>query len=594
MKTGAGGALAVSVSDGRSKIDNLTRAFVGTGANFTVRDLTVESQRTSRASGSMDAGAGGAVTVTTGGAITEIDGTVESYVGPATGSTAGAGTTTVSASGAINVLARSSSVAVTTGGGGSGGGITISAFTLDSKTLGTTRAFVGDGVTVVRAGSLDVDAEVVGARAQTTLQSASGGAITIQSVNAKSMAKPSVGAWIGNAVIVGDLADPDSPVAVAGDIDVTAIGRAEADSVGNVFGGGLAAIGVPQATVEVDPTVDAHIGTAPATTPTRIYTNGSVRVRAELTRAGAVVPSDLLTAVDLTGETFTFTYPGIGEGSTVVFSAANAASTPGGLTNGAVYTVLDAGANTIRLGSLFDVSGIDPLTETITFAGGHPYKSGDCVYYDPGNSSSIIAPWQGDPQATGGCSNTTASSADRVFYVRVIDGNTIKLTTTLAAATGVDDAPYSVTLADGTHLQLSETDFDALVAAGLAAGSAIIYRSPTSASFTNGFVDVSVVDVTITDDNGNSITVKAPATGSCDPNTAGECGNTVHADNDNIFVGTTAWAGFSAGQPVTYRSLDGVNIGLTNGATYYVIKGTTNDGTIRLADELLQCRRHRR
>ncbi|MEO6651293.1 MAG: hypothetical protein ABIP17_01380, partial [Ilumatobacteraceae bacterium] len=593
MKTGAGGAVAVSVSDGRVKIDNLTRAFVGQGADIDVRELAVKAARTSRATGSMNAGAGALVTVTTGGAITEITGTVESYVGPGSASTAGAGTTTIRASGAIDLLSQTSSISRSTGGGGSGGGITISAFTLESKTLDTTRSFVGDGVTVARAGSLRVKAEVLGTRAETSLESASGGAITIQAVNATSRVKPVVEAWIGDAVIVGDLTIPSNPIGVTGDVEVTALGRAEADAVGNVYGGAAVAIGVPQATIEVDPTVDAHIGTAGATTPTRIYTAGSVRVRAELTTEGAVVPSDAITAFDITGETITFSYPGIGTGSSVLFSSPAAVGT---LRSGSVYTVLDTGIEgEIRLGSSFDVSAVDPLTETITFSGGHPYQSGDCVYYAPNSSGSIIAPWQGQIEATTvanhGCTNSTTSQVDRVFYVRRIDDNTIKLTTTYADAVSTNPTPYTVTADGTTQLQLSEADYVALVAAGMVVGTPIVYEANISSGtprissigFANSFVDVGLSFMQINDQQlADQLGIPV---GTFTYLPTSNCGgaNGCHVDNDEIFVGPRVWQALMNGQALRYRNLDGSDIGLTDGTVYYVVKGSANAGTIKLA-----------
>ena len=85
MRTGAGGTVAVSVSDGRVKVDHAVRAIVGEGANFNVGSLALLSERNSRATGTMTAGAGGLVTVTTGGSISEIAGTVESRIGRAVG-----------------------------------------------------------------------------------------------------------------------------------------------------------------------------------------------------------------------------------------------------------------------------------------------------------------------------------------------------------------------------------------------------------------------------------------------------------------------------------------------------------------------------
>ena len=235
--------------------------------------------------------------------------------------------------------------------------------------------------------------------------------------------------------------------------------------------------------------------------------------------------------------------------------------------------MLDAGTNLIRLGSLFDVANVNANEETISFTGGHPFVDGDCVYYDPRGGTSVLAAWQGGAQANAGSCTNTATSIDDpvwVFFVRVLDDNTIQLTRTLAAAQAGDATPHTVTVATTTtFLQLSAAVFSALA---LAVGDAIVYQSPVVVDFVNGVVDITVSGA-------------APAIGACptesDSTFRPECGNTIHADNNNIFVGSTIWSQLSAGQAVRYNNLSGVSIGLTNGLTYYVIKGA--DGVIQLA-----------
>ena len=572
MRTGAGAVgVAVASSDGNVLVADVVEAFVGEGATLTIRALTVDAKRQVNATAGMSSGAGAFLAAVTGGsAIAESRGRVDAYIGPAA-PTPGAVPTTIIASGEIRVASTSSEVAGATGGGGQGAGISVASLSVEARSLGTTRAYIGDAVNIRSAGGLSVDAEVLGASAQTSLVFASGGLVDIKSVRVRSRSKPIVAAWIGDAVVIGGLSG--SPVGIAGDVVVSATGRSEADAVGRVFGGGLIAVGVPSALIEVDPTVDAFVGTPDAPTPTVIYTLGSVIVRAELTRAGAVDPSDSVTVFSLTGETLSFTYPGIGEGNSVTYSAAAPA---GGLRNGEKYTVLDAGTDLIRLGSVVDLSGIDPLTETIRFEGGHPYQSGDCVYYDPSGSGSILSPWQSSLQATSDaghpCLNETADSTDRVFYVRRIDDNTIKLTTTYGAAVASTETPFVVTVADPTHLEFAS------LPSGIAVDTALVYRSPLSVDFSSGVVDVTVVDLTIDPPDGDPYTVKAPQTGPCpsDASSPGAdfptCGWTLHNDAaDNIFIGETEYSKLTTGQAVQYTNLSGTSIGLANG-TYYVIK----------------------
>jgi hypothetical protein len=187
------------------------------------------------------------------------------------------------------------------------------------------------------------------------------------------------------------------------------------------------------------------------------------------------------------------------------------------------------------------------------------------VGYDRRNGSSILAAWQTAEAGEGTCDNST-SDLD-IFFVRVVDDHTIKLTTTSAAATASDEAPYDVTVADPSHLQLTS------IPSGLAVGTPVVYQAPVAATFATGSVDVTVVDLV----PGPGV---APQTGTC-PGTL--CGLTIHNDGgNNILVELAAYNALAAGQAVRYAVKTGTPItGLSNGGTYYVIK---NGGAIQLAD----------
>ncbi len=120
-----------------------------------------------------------------------------------------------------------------------------------------------------------------------------------------------------------------------------------------------------------------------------------------------------------------FTYPGVVEGTQVMYAVPSGDTQVDGLHPGSVYTVLDAtvlgaGTNLIRLGSLIDMSGVDPLTETITFAAGHGFLAGDCVWYDPRGGASIIGVPVGESRAPAPAARRRPTGAQR-FFVRVID-----------------------------------------------------------------------------------------------------------------------------------------------------------------------------
>ena len=221
---------------------------------------------------------------------------------------------------------------------------------------------------------------------------------------------------------------------------------------------------MPQSDVEVDPEVSAFIGRANAATPTIVVTSGSVRVRAELTRAGAAVPNDSITSVDLSEETLTFhkdgSFPEIGTGDTVMYSATTG---QGGLKNGGrlhrarrqLYP--DPARCALRHRQRRPVDRDDHLRRR------EPVSSGDCVYYDPRGGTSILASWQ-TAQAGGTCTNTTTDTSDRVFFVQIVDNNTIKLRTTVPTPpaplipgfppTPTDDAPFDFTVHDSDRARV--------------------------------------------------------------------------------------------------------------------------------------------
>ena len=213
--------------------------------------------------------------------------------------------------------------------------------------------------------------------------------MTVRVTDAESFAKPTATVRLANQVTVGNLTDPAVPVPINGDVTVTAKLRTEADAIGFAPGGGVITVGVPEADATLDPAVDASIGVTDcsgATCPrsTRVHTAGSVTVHSELTTEGGTGgPTDEVKVASLLADTLTFSYTSVGHGDTVQYSLPVSGPAIGGLHAGADYTVLETTTDgVIRLGSLFSVSQVDGVRETITFPGGHPFQDGDCVYYD--------------------------------------------------------------------------------------------------------------------------------------------------------------------------------------------------------------------
>ncbi|MFL6035351.1 MAG: beta strand repeat-containing protein, partial [Gaiellaceae bacterium] len=590
---GTGGLVAVGVFTARAEIGTTGTpvnlgAFVGEGATLDVGGLTVEALDASSSTGTMSSGGGGGVNVGAGGSKAVVNTSVTARVGPVDTATL-TEATSITSTGTIGLNAQTAKSAIATTTSGGGGVVDVNEMNAKSYVYGSVTALIGDNTSIPKATGVNVSAETVGAPAGATVSIGSGGGIDIAGTDAVAESTPSTTAAIGNSVRIGDLTDPDAANPITGDVTVTATGRGEADATGTASGGGVIRVGSPNATATVTPSVDAHIGkTTPTTLSTVIVTTGSIKVKSELKKTGAVAPDDNIQAVDVVGDTLTFSYPSINEGDVVQYHT-DGTVIPG-LHNDSVYTVLDAGANLIRLGSLFSVSGIDPTHDTITFPTGHGFQSGDCVFYDARGAGSIFPSWQtGDASGGSACNNTDPNR--KVYFVRVIDTTTIKLTTTSIAATAADDAPFTSTGividANGSHVRFTT------VPAGFVDGQAVVYRAPTvvaanptgcnpapspinqcihpastTAPFVTGFVDV---------------TLDQQSDGSFAPHTVKDANNNpviVHdATQKNIFIPDNT---FQNGDAVLYLVLNGIAIGgLQDHHTYYVHK--LANGQIQLA-----------
>ena len=529
-----------------------TRAWIGGGANVEAGSLRILATATDTATATLLAVSVGLVAGAGGTATATIDNDVETFIGPRTGSAA---TVVGTTGGILNLIATSSQSASTPVSGGAGGGIDVAFVNGNATVQSTVQAFIGNGTTIAAAGNVQLRAEVVGAVASSSVNVGGGGVISVGGVGANASSKVVTKAFIGDGVTLGTVAAP-----VNGDVSVTAIGRGEADASGRADGGGGIRVALPQAKSFVDPDVDAHVGTAAgASRTTVVVATGSITVLAQLTKAGVVV-DDRVQSVSASGDTLRFSYPGIGEGAQVQYSG----PAIGGLNSGRTYTVLNAGTNLIRLGSVFDATtAIDPVRETITFSGPHGFNSGECVWYDPRAGSSAVVGAQAN-SATNGCNAAAPVAGAQRYFVRVIDTQTIQLTTTQAAALATSDATITATpgtpatAGDPTPLTLSST-------AGLAVGTQVRYRAPvnTQATFFGSQVNVNLETRNV---NGQDVTV--PAAGHND-------------DADNVFVGATIYNALNRGDAVLFTS-SGPSFGLSNDTTYYVIKNP--DGhTVRFA-----------
>lgn len=533
---GAGGAVAVATffadarvaaADGGPRAG--TRAWLGRDAQVTAGSLRITADADDTATARLQAIAIALVAGAGGHAIAVVDADVSAFIaGRGTGSAG-----TITTTGAVEVVATAARTADAEVDGGTGGAITASWLNGTAYTGGTVAAWLADGTDIAAASAVTVRTQVSGARARSTVVIGAVALVSVSGVNSTASSLVASRAWIGDGVTVG------RTTPILGDVDVTAVGRGEADAVGKAYAGGGYTVAVPLVTANVSPAVEVWVGTKEKKT-TVVKASGSIRVRAQLTKQGQLA-TDQIRQIDPGSDRLTIDNPGLSEGLTVRWSGPST----GGLRDGGLYSVLRAGSGQIRLGSLVDAALVDPVRDTLRFAGEHGFVSGDCIWYDARGAASIIA---AAGTTTGACGAATPPEPGaRAFYVRVLDATTIRLTTTRQAATGETDAPLVLTPVNSTTVNLP-------TGSGLQVGDAVLYRAPVVIAFGSAGVDVEVKEQTAADGS----TVVGPA------------GHATSAEN--IYVGADWFAVLNTGDAVRYTQLGGGGIGLTSGATYYVIK----------------------
>jgi filamentous hemagglutinin family protein len=180
---------------------------------------------------------------------------------------------TLSSGGALSLTARTVTVSDLTGFAGSYGGLAVDAAVAIVHDDSTTRAALGDGVQITRAGAVSVSAsDDREAKSTAVGVSVAGSAAVGASVATADMGGATT-ASAGNDLQVGQSIDTVGSLAVSADSDTTA----EAQSIAGKAGIGLAASG-SVATASADPTVSARIGTG-----ARIRVSDAVSVSATAT-----------------------------------------------------------------------------------------------------------------------------------------------------------------------------------------------------------------------------------------------------------------------------------------------------------------------
>jgi len=516
-KGGSGSAIGVQVLLPKATTATQTRAWLGSGVDLDALSLGITATADRRRAEAKDNLT--AVSILAGGNGTSADADV---TGAVQALVAGLGTT-IDVTGALMITAESKAgSAIATSKMGGGAALSVNVALAEAWNDASTKAWVADSTTISDAGSVAIKADSKDS-ATATSSAAGGGLISGSGVKAEATAKPLTQAWIGSEV----------SIAAEGTVSVEAIAEiAEADATANSASGGGINVGVAYGKIDVEPTVQAWIASG-----TRVETeSGDIIVKSELQQQQQQVNDDLLhDKVDIDTDEITFANHGLNTGDAVTYDLngqaaieTDTSTSNNTLIAGRDYSVIRVDDNTLALGDAFNTSDVDTDRNVIVFDGAHNFRTGDAVIYS----------------CSGGVGDDVVTPG--LYYVRVIDANTIKLYTADTKRTQVTFSPTPGLITDGNRLNLS----------GFADGDLVTYRAPDSAPFNSLSADMKIDDEKPVYDNNNRIYVKYKI----DSDNDGDLD-----DND-----TDTGHGFSDGEFVTYTTNGTPVGGLTNGATYRV------------------------
>ncbi len=291
---------------------------------------------------------------------------------------------------------------------------------------------------------------VIGAaadRGTADAQEADGGLITFD-------AEPNAGAFVTVSPHVSALIGAEDNVNVPGNVKVEAIDLPEADTSDDGTSIGGITVGISRAHSVVQPQIQASVGQGSA-----VAAGGNIDVLVQNGESAPIANGNFQGNAALSGlNEILFAQTGalqvtlLDTGDQVVYHA-NGGQVIGGLTDGRTYDVIANTPNTVQLGQVFDASTVNSDTDTISFTAPQLFQTGDKIVYDSNGGPAI-----------GGLVN------GGTYFVRVIDGHTIKLASTLAQATQ-PDLVFGASSVDPT------TGAIALAGNGFTNGAAVTYRT---------------------------------------------------------------------------------------------------------------------
>ncbi|MCP4967123.1 MAG: hypothetical protein GY926_18060, partial [bacterium] len=421
-----GGIGAVGASIARSAADGSTTAFIGDATigdplapNASIGEVTIEAVSDIRPEAKAYAASGGVGIAGDGNQETaEVTSTVAAYFASAGGP--GADEPNVDpdnlnrVGGDVTIVANSTAEPRAIGVGiAVAVGISVPVTLPTATASPTVNAYVGEGAILHVLGKDNVDPDLVTGRLEVFAigaddphadGTAAGGAIaSFGGTGVLAENKSELNAYIGD----------EATVTTNRDVVI----RAEQEYVGYARGQGgdfgAVAVNVNDATLKIEPIVQAYIGGASVTA------GGDVIIESESGSPGTLpdLSFDSSTTVDYDAYEITFLRPhGLETGESVIYRA-NDLEPIGGLVDGSTYQVVRISDVTVQLGTFITADQVDDATGEIQFDLPHTIESGTPVGYDA----------NGNPWINGLRSGVT-------YFVNAVGSNAIKLAPTVEIA----------------------------------------------------------------------------------------------------------------------------------------------------------------
>ncbi|MCP4968404.1 MAG: hypothetical protein GY926_24620, partial [bacterium] len=426
------GAAGASVA--RSLADGSTKAFIGdamigdpTATSAPIGDVTIEAISDIRPKARAYAGSGGVFFAGDGNwERAKVLSTVTAYFGSSGGDAVPAGTEPEMINrigGDVTIVANSTAEPKAIGLGiAVAAGVSIPVTLTKATAAPTVEAYLDQGAVlhVIGNGSTDLNTatgrlEIVAIAADDPhadgraagLAIASGGGTGVFAENFTAL-----NAYIGDDATVTTNTD----VVVKAEQEYVGYARGKGDDYG------LLAVGINEATLDIEPIVQAYIGGASVTA------GGDVIIESESGSPGTLpdLSFDSSATVDYEANEITFLRPhGLETGESVIYRA-NDLEPIGGLVDGSTYQVVRISDVTIQLGTFITADQVDDATGEIQFDLPHTIESGTPVVYDA----------NGNPWINGLRSGVT-------YFVNAVDASAIKLAPTVEIATNESTAAFN-------------------------------------------------------------------------------------------------------------------------------------------------------